>query len=130
MRRKLAIAGVLLSAGFIFPLTASAQEFNHTITVYAVVPEQRAIYLNEFGAIVRIAGNTTRNVTPKVYDSSIHEVSMAPVIQQQYDDFLKQHGGKLEASKVYYINPLKVNADANQQQLSVLSLAVDKEIEI
>jgi hypothetical protein len=118
MRRFLIIVG-----GFVCPLLlpsiASAQEFNHTITVYATVPEQRAIYLDQYGAVIKIAGNTTRNVQPKVYDSSNREAPVSPDIQRQYDDFLRQHGGKLEASRIYNINPLKVDNSTQTQKISV-----------
>jgi len=118
MRRCFIIVSGVLSA-LLFPALASAQEFNHTITVHATVPEQRAIYLDEYGAVIKIAGNTTRNVAPKVYDSSNLEVPISPAIQQQYDDFLRQHGGKLQASKVYEVNPLKVVSSTNVQQVKV-----------
>ena len=119
MGKLLPIAILLLVTVLGVPSLASAQEFNHTITVYATVPEQRAIYLDQYGAVIKIAGNTTNNITPKVYDASNREVPMAPGIQRQYDDFLRQHGGKLQASKVYNINPLKVDDSAQTQKISV-----------
>ena len=103
----------------ILPAGAGAQEFNHTITVYAVVPEQRAVYLDESGNIVKVTGNTAKNVTPTVYDSHNKEITMTDAVQDQYDDFLKQHHNQLEAGKIYKLNPLKVSAAPNNQTISV-----------
>ncbi len=117
MRRFLVIA---LGLSYLFlPAGASAQTFNHTITVYATVPEQRAIYLDQYGAVIKIAGNTPNNIQPKVYDSSNHEVAISPAIQNEYDDFLKQHGGKLQAGATYRINPVKVSSVVESQDISV-----------
>jgi len=57
---------ILLLAVLGVPSVASAQEYNHIITVYAAVPEQRVIYIDETGNIIKIAGNTTKNITPMV----------------------------------------------------------------
>jgi len=117
--RRFLFGAALLFAPMLWPAMVSAQEFNHTITIYAAVPEQRAIYLDQYGGIIKIAGNTENNVQPKVYDSSNHEVDISPGIQQQYDNFLKQHGGRLKAGQFYYINPVKVVAFADPQRITV-----------
>ena len=117
MRRFLAVA-LLFMLPAVWPAAVSAQEFNQTITIYATVPEQRAIYLDDFGGIIRIAGNTTANIPPRGYDSSNHEVTISPAIQRQYDKFLAQHGGHLQAGVIYNINPLKVDNSTKGQTIS------------
>jgi len=114
---------VLLSfIPLMWPAAAFAQEFNHTITVYATVPEQRAIYLDQYGAVIKIAGNTTNNISPKVYDSANREIPISSDIQRQYDNFLRQHDGKLQASKIYNINPLKVDNSSKAQNISIIEI--------
>jgi hypothetical protein len=119
MRRFFVIVGAASLAIFLVPVAAYAQEFNHTITVYAVVPEQRVIYLDQYGAVIKIAGNTTRNIQPKVYDSSYREVPMSPAVQELYDAFLKQHDYHLIAGKIYAVNPLSVNNTPSSQTISL-----------
>lgn len=112
-------AAILFATILVSPIPARAQEFNHTITVYAVVPEQRVIYLDQYGAIFKIGGNTPKNIPPKVYDSSNREVPMAPAIQTQYDAFLKLHDYHLAAGRIYTVNPLSVSNTPNSQTISL-----------
>lgn len=112
-------SGLLVLGLLSFPAVARAQGFNHTITVYAVVPEQRAIYLDQYGAVIKIAGNTDKNVPPQVYDSSNRKVPISPVIQEQYVKFLNKHNYRLAAGKVYKINPLRLDYSANSQTISL-----------
>jgi len=115
-------AGLLLVFGLLFPLKAGAQGFNHMITVYASVAEQRAVYLDESGNIIKVAGNTTDNVTPVVFDPNNKAVAMTPEVQRQYDDFLKLNNGRLQAGKIYNINPITVSAAPNTQLIGINSV--------
>jgi len=119
MRRFLPAAFLLLIGFLAMPAAASAQQYNQRITVYAVVLEQRVIYLDESGNIIKIAGNTAKNVTPTVLDSNNKAVAMTAAVQDQYDNFLKQHDGHLQASKIYTVNPLSVNLASNTQIIEV-----------
>jgi len=119
MRRYLLAVSVWLIIGLWLPLKAGAQGFNHTITVYASVREQRVIYLDESGNLIKVAGNTTKNITPVVLDPNNKEVAMTPSIQQQYDSFLKQHDDKLQASAVYKVNTIAVNLKPNTQIIEI-----------
>lgn len=119
MRRFLPALVFLLMAFLATPSVASAQEYNHIITVYASVAEQRAIYLNESGNIIKIAGNTVKNLAPTVFDSNNKEIAMTPAVQSQYDNFLKQHGYHLEASKIYKLNPVTIDLTPNTQTIGV-----------
>ena len=115
-------AGLLLVLGLLLPLKAGAQGFNHTITVYASVAEQRAVYLDESGNIIKVAGNTSDNVTPIVFDPNNKAVAMTPEVQRQYDDFLKLNNGRLQAGKIYNINPITVSAVPNTQIIEINSV--------
>jgi len=121
MGRMLLLIGflVLIVAGFGPPRVASAQEYNRTITVYASVPEQRAVYLDESGNILRIAGNTAKNIVPRVFDSNNNPVPITPAIQLQYDNFLKWHNNHLDAGKVYSVNPIAISAAPNTQTIDI-----------
>lgn len=97
---------------FIFALTmtagaglASAQEYNHRITVYAAVPQMRAVYIDQNGNLAKVAGNTTNNIAPQVFDLENHLIAMTSSYQSQYDRFLKAHNNYLEAGKTYIIKP-------------------------
>jgi len=113
------VVGFLLSAVLLLPGSASAQEYNRMITVYAAVPEQRVIYLDDSGNIIKIAGNTARNITPAVLDSSGNKVVMTPAVQNRYDDFLREHKGHLQASKTYDVNPMTVDNSPNVQSIGL-----------
>jgi hypothetical protein len=119
MRRFLAAVLFLLTVFPAFNVGAGAQEFNHTITVYAVVPEQRVVYLDGSGNIIKVAGNTAKNVAPTVMDSSDKEVAMTPAVQEQYDDFLKLYDNHLQPSRIYEVNPVRVNNAANTQTIEI-----------
>ena len=119
MRRFLPAAFLLLIGFLAMPAAASAQQYNQRITVYAVVLEQRVIYLDESGNIIKIAGNTAKNISPSVLDSNNQAVPMTTKVQNQYDNFLAQHGGHLQASKIYNLNPLSVNLSSNTQVIVV-----------
>lgn len=121
MRRFLLGTLLSLAIAIVIPTPASAQEYNHIIKVYAIVPEQRAIYLDETGNIIKVAGNTSKNVTPQVINSNNVPVSMTDAVQKQYDDFLKQHNYHLQASKIYEFNPLIVNNMANTQEIKLIN---------
>lgn len=118
MRRLL--FSLFVVAGFLsVPAAVSAQEYNHIITVYAIVPEQRAVYLDASGNIVKIAGNTTKNVTPMVIDSNNKVAPMTPAVQGQYDDFLSRHKNQLLAGKIYSVNPLTISPAPNTQVIEI-----------
>jgi hypothetical protein len=110
---------ILLIGSLIVSPVAEAQQYNHIITVYASVPEQRAIYLDEAGSIIKIAGNTTKNLAPQVFDSSNKPAAITDAVQKQYDDFLKQHNYHLEAGKIYNINPISVDLSPNTQVIEL-----------
>jgi hypothetical protein len=116
---RLLPAALLLFGLLLMPSVASAQEYNHIITVYAVVPEQRVVYLDESGNLMKVAGNTDKNITPTVLDPNNKEVPITPAVQQQYDNFLKQHHNKLQASIVYNVNPIAVNLTPNTQTIDI-----------
>ena len=120
MRRFFGLAILLfLTLGFAVPVIASAQEYNHIITVYAAVAEQRAVYLDASSSIVKVAGNTTKNIAPTVIDSNNKVVPMTPSIQRQYDTFLSQHNNQLLAGKIYSVNPLTINLTPNTQVIEI-----------
>jgi len=98
---------------------AGAQVFNTRLTVYASVPQMRAIYLDDYGAPYKVAGNTSQNIKPKVIDAYNREVGMTQYIQKVYDQFLDSQGGKLGAGKTYTINPITINTDQNTQIITV-----------
>jgi len=131
MRKKFCLAWLLLiTAGIVAAPTAMA--YNHIITVYAAVSEQRAVYLDSSDNIVKVAGNTSNNVTPVVFDSSDKEIAMTASIQNQYESFLKLHDDHLLSGKIYSVNPITVSAAPNSQiivinsvDLSLGSLKVD-----
>lgn len=102
-------------------LPASAMAFNQRITVYASVPQMRYIYVNKDGIITKIAGNTSNNIEPKVVDENNQPLTMTESIKQQYQQFLKSHNWHLEASKIYKVNPLRVNEEISQQKIEVAS---------
>lgn len=121
MGRGVLFGVALLSV--IFPAlagTASAQEYNHVITVYASVPEQRGVYVDKYGNIVKVAGNTFQNIAPQVYDLNNHTLSMTPAIQTKYDAFLKSHSYRLEAGQTYIISQVvTVNTQPLSQNIEV-----------
>ena len=119
MGKALWVSGFLLALVLVFPNEARAQEYNHIITVYAVVPEQRVVYLDGSGNIIKVAGNTAKNVAPTVMNSSDKEVAMTPAVQEQYDDFLKLHDNHLQPSRIYEVNPVRVNNAANTQTIEI-----------
>ena len=121
MRRILSAAFSFLIAFLAIAPAAGAQEYNHKITVYAVVPELRVIYLDQSGNIIKIAGNTTANIVPTVLDSKNRPAALSPAIQDQYDNFLRLHGGRLQASKTYNVNPVSVNIAMNNLTIEVNS---------
>jgi hypothetical protein len=92
---------------------AQAQEYNHVITVYATVAEQRAVYVDASGSIYKVAGNTTRNITPQVFTADNKLIDMTDGIMRQYQSFLDSHGGNLAAGKIYNVNPIVVNTAPN-----------------
>lgn len=124
MGRVLFICAAILGVSLPFLAAGgavSAEEFNHTITVYAIVPEQRGIYVDKSGHIVKIAGNTTENVTPQVYTLDNNLIPMNDSVQKQYDQFLKDHHNRLEAGKTYLINnqQLTISQSADNRQIKI-----------
>lgn len=112
------------AAGVVFLLTwlvsaPAVSAFNTRITVYASVPEMRAVYVNKAGYITKVAGNTPNNIQPRVYDENNQIIAMTDTINQQYQQFLQSHGGKLQASKIYEINPVSVSNLPNTQSVQV-----------
>ena len=121
MRKKFCLAWLLFIIASIAAAPA-AVAYNHIITVYAAVLEQRAVYLDSSGSIVKVAGNTSNNVTPVVFDPNNKAVAMTPEVQRQYDDFLKLNNGRLQAGKIYNINPITVSAAPNTQLIGINSV--------
>lgn len=123
MGRGFLFGAVLLSV--IFPAlagSASAQEYNHVITVYATVPQQRGIYIDKSGNIIKVAGNTSQNITPQVFDWNHQPVDMTAAIQSQYDAFLKAHDYHLTAGQSYTVSQIvTVSAQASSQTIQVSS---------
>ena len=119
--RKAAIVciGLFVIGGLSAILPHQAYAFNQQITVYATVPQMRVIYINEYGYILNVGGNTTENIQPKVFDQHNNEVPMTAAIQKQYDRFLKLHNYSLEASVIYNLNPVTVNNQPNLQTIIV-----------
>lgn len=109
------LAGPFLTGG-----AASAQEFNHVITVYASVPEQRGIYVDKAGHIIKVAGNTASNITPQVFSADNQTMPMNDSVQRQYDKFLKDHDYRLIAGKVYVLNQvITVDSAADSRTIKV-----------
>ena len=121
MRKKFCLAWLLFIIASIAAAPA-AVAYNHIITVYAAVLEQRAVYLDSSGSIVKVGGNTSNNVTPVVFDPNNKAVAMTPEVQRQYDDFLKLNNGRLQAGKIYNINPITVSAAPNPQLIGINSV--------
>jgi len=118
---KVIYLGVLLAItlGVSLGGQASAQEYNHIITVYATVAEQRAVYLDSSGNIIKVAGNTAKNITPAVFSADNKPVAMTDSVMSQYQQFLKEHDYHLKAGETYLINPLTVNTQPNTQTIKV-----------
>jgi len=121
MRKTFCLAWLLFIIASIAAAPA-AVAYNHIITVYAAVLEQRAVYLDSSGSIVKVAGNTSNNVTPVVFDSSNKEIAMTASIQNQYESFLKLHNDHLLSGKIYNINPITVSAAPNTQIIGINSV--------
>ena len=121
MRKKFCLAWLLFIIASIAAAPA-AVAYNHIITVYAAVLEQRAVYLDSSGSIVKVGGNTSNNVTPVVFDPNNKAVAMTPEVQRQYDDFLKLNNGRLQSGKIYNINPITVSAAPNTQLIGINSV--------
>jgi hypothetical protein len=121
----LVIGAMIMLAIFLAPAEAFAQTFNTRITVYAAVPEQRAIYLNQTGEIIKVAGNTSKNVTPDVYDYKNQLVPMTPSVQTQYQKFLSSHQNHLAASQTYLLNPITVSKQVDNQNIKI-NTSIDK----
>lgn len=111
----------LLGLPIIFALLVAtpALAFNQRITVYASVPLMRAIYVDDSGNLVKVAGNTAQNIDPTVYNLQNKPLQLTDSIKSQYELFLKQHNNHLEASKIYLINPIIVNTATNNQSITV-----------
>ena len=109
---------LLVLAGFLV-LAPTASAYNQRITVYAVVPQLRAIYLNELGSVIKIVGNTSDNIEPTVYDTQNHLVPMNDSIKIQYERFMVSHGWHLKAGQSYDVNPIFENTDVNNQTISI-----------
>lgn len=121
MGRGVFIGVLLFGSGLPAALagTASAQEFNHVITVYATVAEQRAVYIDSHGDIYKVAGNTTHNITPRVYTADNKLTGMTDKIMGQYQAFLSQYHGQLAAGKVYDVNPLVVQVSLDDRTIQL-----------
>jgi hypothetical protein len=123
MRKVSGFIGIaIVAAGLLFAPRALA--YNQTITVYATVLPQRVMYVDESGNIIKVAGNTTENIEPVAYDKNNQPVTITESIMQQYQRFLMSHGNRLEASKVYDVNPIVVDTSANNQTISLQSTPI------
>jgi hypothetical protein len=109
------LKGAVLGLSAIAWLTSApvAMAFNHHITVYAQVPQMRNIYVNKSGLITEIVGNTSENVTPRIYNEDNQPQPMTDSIMQQYQQFLSQQK-TLQASKIYTI---KSSSEASQPKI-------------
>jgi hypothetical protein len=121
MGRGVLFGTLLLAAGLFFGngAKASAQEFNHVITVYATVAEQRAIYVDDSGNIFKIAGNTSKNITPQVYGADNRPIAMTDSITRQYQDFLKSHHNYLDASVTYDLTRMVVQTAMDNRSIQL-----------
>lgn len=117
---KVFLALLLVGAiATVSPPAAHAQEFNHRITVYASVAQQRGIYTNNSGLITRISGNTSNNVEPMVFNENNKIIAMTDSIQNQYMAFLKAHDYHLMAGETYYLNPVSVNNATDSREIKL-----------
>jgi hypothetical protein len=123
MRLRAIVSSLFILIGVLAP-TGGALAFNQRITVYASVSEMRYIYLDKSGLITKVGGNTSQNIEPQVFDENNHVVAMTDSVMQQYQQFLDDHNGKLEASKIYYINPVSVNNHPNTQTIKIESASL------
>jgi hypothetical protein len=98
---------------------AHAQQFNHRITVYASVAQQRGIYVNSSGLITKIAGNTSNNVEPMVFNENNKIIAMTDSVQNQYQAFLKAHDYHLNAGETYYLNTASISNTADSRQIKI-----------
>ncbi len=98
---------------------AGALAYNQRIIVYASVAPQRAIYVNEEGFITKVAGNTSENIEPRVAGKSNETLTMTESISRQYQSFLDEHKGRLEAGKEYKVNPVTVDTTPNTQDILI-----------
>lgn len=105
----------------VFISSTPALAYNQQLTIYATVPPLRAIYVDAYGNIIKIGGNTSENIPPTVYDQKNQPVAMTSTIQDQYQQFLLMHGGRLQASKIYDVNPLTISLAPNTQKIMVNS---------
>lgn len=100
---KVFISGLIIAAGIFSPTGVLA--FNQRLTVYASIAQQRGIYINSSGLIIKVAGNTSNNVQPMVFNEAGQTVAMTEPIQSQYQAFLKAHDYHLQAGETYLLNP-------------------------
>lgn len=77
------------------------------IKIVGIVPQMRLIYVNSDGKILRVVGNTDKNIAPTVsLDPSNGPAKMTQSINDQYQQLLADHGGSLQAGVTYYPRPL------------------------
>jgi hypothetical protein len=119
MRKVIFFVMVFIAMQGVLASGVSAQEFNHRIIVYASVVEIRAIFLNADGAIIKVSGNTTRNVEPRVFGPNNNEEELSDNVRDQYQRFLDSQGGHLAASRTYDVNPIFVSDKPNTQSIEV-----------
>ena len=92
----------------ILVLPAQAKAYNRQLTVYASVLPFRVIYVDKYGNLIRVAGNTADNIAPRVFDAYNKPVALSETVKLQYDQLLKQNSGHLLAGMVYEFNPILV----------------------
>ena len=92
----------------ILVLPAQAKAYNRRLTVYASVLPFRVIYVDKYGNLIRVAGNTADNIAPRVFDAYNKPVALSETVKLQYDQLLKQNSGHLLAGMVYEFNPILV----------------------
>lgn len=115
MLKRLAILALLIFSGMqAAPVSAlTIGTAPQQMTVVAVVPLDRIIYLDDSGDIDTVVGNTSQNVAPIVMQNST-VIPLTSEIASQYQQILDRNGGYLAAGQTYYSNkhdPYRLFAD-------------------
>lgn len=119
MRRFLLLLVPILGLVFLAPVSASAQSLSSTVTLSGIVAPMRFIYVDQSGAVIKIVGNTSDNVAPKVASLDNKLLPMTDSVWQQYIAFMDQHSWRLAAEQSYNVNPVQVKTEVSSQIIEI-----------
>lgn len=88
------------------------------ITIHGIVPIMRFIYVDNQDKILRVVGNTSLNIVPRVIlASNFKDIELSPYINAQYQQILSTNGGNLVAGLTYYPSMAPSQPDETDQQI-------------